>query len=87
MTCKQFEKLSKKYLVEFLEQGLFTVQGDMLIHLPFNPVLRGVVFSSSSSLKTSFTAYAFAHNLMVPKTAVHVTYGARFGALRGKGDK
>jgi hypothetical protein len=84
---QQFQALSRKYLGEFEEKGIFRIYRDMIIHLPFNAVLRGVCYQGAAFSKTSFTAAAFAQPLIVPNHGIVLDYGGRFGALRGKGDK
>lgn len=87
MKRRDFHRLSRQYLREFEDDGTFYIYRDMLLHLPFNPVLRGISFDGSGFSKTKFTASVFAQNLLVPFPAVSYNYGNRFGFIEGSVQK
>ncbi len=81
MTGKEFERLTRKYLLPHLPG--FRAKGPLVIVVPIHQLLRALAFDSSGFDPSAFNVWAFVQPLYVPVTHIHFTFGGRLGALGG----
>ena len=82
MKSRQFQVLSRKYLLPYLSG--YGVKGSLLFVQPLKYLLRGFCFEGSGFDPSAFYVWAFVQPLYVPRHVISLTFGKRLGGGAGQ---